>query len=197
MVWDNNPYLLKKDTAGIVVLLAYPCESEDCAYSRIYFSRSDVTWKIETDSSEFIMEFKPEELAEGRYRLRAEASDVNGNSSGKEPFEIAFQVTHESNVVLNSPFPNPFRHTAKFNFVLMGDVLPSSVDLQVLDLNGKVVYDALETGADKFFVGTNTVEWDGVDNFGDSVPAGIYFYKFTIYRGTERSSATGRIVLAR
>ncbi len=194
-VWDNNPYLLKQDTTGVVILLASPCGADNCPFERVYFSTERMSWQPETDTSEFVVNFNPV-LEEGTYTLRVEGRDATGNPSGSEPYLITFNVVGINSVVVDPPFPNPFNYSATFNVVIAGDTVPDWISLQVVDLNGRTVYLHQITG-DGYYVGTNAFEWDGRTTNGDAMPSGLYFYKITVGMPEGPSVTTGKIVLAR
>jgi hypothetical protein len=197
MLWDNNPHLLKKDTTGVTLLLAYPCASDECDFQRIYFSSSEISWKAETDTSEFSMIFKPDRLPEGKYTLRAEASDANGNFSGTQPFEIHVQVKTETTLVLHPAYPNPFADKTHFEFTLTGNELPSSFGLEILTLSGKSVHRFSEADVNHFFIGRNILTWEAMDQQGNPLPNGIYIYRIAIKAGDQMITRLGKIVLVR
>jgi hypothetical protein len=197
MLWDNNPYLLKKDTTGITLLLAYPCANDECDFQRIYFSSSEISWKAETDTSEFNVIFKPGQLPEGTYTLRAEASDANGNFSGTQPYEINVQVKTETTLILHAAYPNPFADKTHFEFTLTGNELPSSFGLEILTLSGKSVHHFSEADVNHFFIGTNILTWEAMDQQGNPLPNGIYIYRIAIKAGDQMITRLGKIVLVR
>jgi hypothetical protein len=195
MLWDNNPYLLKKDTAGMVLLLALPCDLEECDFERIYFSSPEITWQAETDTSEFRVNFKPSVLQDGRYTLRAAGSDVKGNSSGDAPYEIVFQVKGESSLILLPAYPNPFADQTNFEFTLTGQQLPSAFGLEILTLGGKPVYRFTIADMQRFHIGTNIITWEATDIQGTPLPNGIYIYRITIQVGDQVKTELGKVAL--
>src|SRR5690606_9048170 len=107
-LWDENPYLLKKDTTGIRIFLEYPCPQGSCDDNpSIYFSRSDIEWFPATDTSDFLVRFTPAELPDGDYRFSVSFEDASGNASAFEPYSITFRVQHEPSVLALAPYPNP------------------------------------------------------------------------------------------
>ncbi|MDQ2657581.1 MAG: C25 family cysteine peptidase, partial [Bacteroidota bacterium] len=107
-LWDENPFLLKKDTADVRIFLAFPCDEEDCAFTRVYLERPDIAWSAATDTSDFTVRFAPRDLADGAYILRVEAADARGNPGGDDPYEIRFHVASGESVVVSAAYPNPF-----------------------------------------------------------------------------------------
>lgn len=192
-LWDENTLLLKTDTVGIVVNLKYPCESEACQFTRIYFNRSDVKWFPATTTSDFRIEFTPHNLPEGNYTLRLEAVDSRNNASGKEPYEISFVVTTDQSIVIRRPYPNPSQGNVMFNVILSGEEKPDAMVLEIMNANGQMVNSFFKYD---FFTGTNLIVWAGKDTNGNILPAGMYLYRMILTeRGKAVKTTSGKIVL--
>ena len=82
-----------------------------------------------------------------------------------------------------SAAPNPAAGDARLTFAATGD---GACDVRVYALGGRLVR-ALTAG---FGAGTRSVVWDGRDDRGAAVPAGLYFVR--VAQGAQ--SAVGRIV---
>jgi len=74
---------------------------------------------------------------------------------------------------LQPNYPNPFNPRTKIDFELP---FTTNIDLGIYDLLGRRVV-SLVNG--KVAAGTNSVEWDGTDSFGNRVASGVYFYRLT------------------
>ena len=196
MVWDNNPYLLKRDTTGVNIFLADFCDDLGCNYKRINFSRNDVTWKGETTDSEFEVNFTPADLPDGAYRLRVAATDAHGNKSGALPYEITFRVLNETTIVLSPPFPNPAYEKVNFELVLTGNTLPESVDLSFFSITGRK-YQTFLLESDQFHIGTNTITWSTIDDRGNPLPNGVYVYDITVVADDRSINKKGKLVIVR
>jgi hypothetical protein len=70
-----------------------------------------------------------------------------------------------------SAYPNPFRESTRFAFELR---FPGRVRLDVIDVAGRRVR-ALEDGVRGG--GSHAIEWDGRDESGRPVAAGVYFFR--------------------
>jgi hypothetical protein len=73
---------------------------------------------------------------------------------------------------MRAPFPNPAKASASISFELARS---APVDVDVLDLSGRVVRTILEGNVRPF--GRSQVEWDTADDDGRRVPSGIYFVR--------------------
>lgn len=196
-LWDENPFMLKKDTLGVNIFLAFPCESDECAFRRINLSRSDVMWQPASETSDFFIVFSPDNLPDGTYRLRVEAGDASANPGGSEPYEIRFRVQHTPSVTVTPPYPNPFYLQTSFDLMVTGEETSSYFyRLEVTALNGTLVaeYSEHETG---FHVGNNSIKWNGTDAAGRSLPDGIYLYRLYIKSDVEERTYHGKMVLLR
>ena len=189
-VWDENSLLLKRDTIGIDVFLKYPCASEGCPFTKIYFSNPDVRWFPATDTSDFMMDFKPENLPEGLYTLQVMARDVRNNSSGVIPYEINFVVAENNTVTIQRPYPNPSSDIFFFNIVVAGDAQPDAMYAEIINTNGLAVRKFVKKD---FYTGTNIVSIGGGD-----WPVGLYFYRIALFKdGKKIKTSTGKIIRTR
>jgi len=175
---------------GIVVLMKYPCDTDDCPFIPIYFTRPDVQWFPASDTSDFRMEFSPTNLQAGTYTLRVEAKDVRNNASGSEPYEITFVVAEDNSITIQSPYPNPSTSTFFFNIVITGDDRPDVMRMEIINTSGQVVQEIVH---DEFFTGTNTLIWDA-----SHMPGGLYFYRITLNQsGKEMKTVIGKLMLVK
>jgi hypothetical protein len=83
--------------------------------------------------------------------------------------------------------PNPFAMGTSVNYEL---AQYGSIDLTVHDVSGRLVR-RLESGPRQR--GVHAVHWDGTDNRGHVLPAGVYFVRFS----AGDKASTGRLTLVR
>ena len=196
-LWDENPFLRKKDTLDINVFLAFPCESEICNFQRINFTREDVIWQPANETSDFIIIFSPRDLMEGTYILRVEAKDANENASGEAPYEISFQVEYEPSVLASLPYPNPFYFETNFDIIVTGEEAAHYFyKFQLTTINGTLVREFSDNTVG-FHVGKNTIKWNGHDNNDKGLGNGIYLYRLIVNAGNQEQKFYGKIVLLR
>ncbi|MBD3168860.1 MAG: T9SS type A sorting domain-containing protein [candidate division Zixibacteria bacterium] len=74
---------------------------------------------------------------------------------------------------LDQNYPNPFNAQTQINYDLS---YPSDIKVEIYDILGRLVR-TLESGAKT--AGPHTILWDGKNESGQSVAAGIYFYRLT------------------
>jgi hypothetical protein len=178
---DENKILLKEDTLGVNLYLNQQCEN--CTSVRVNFSSPNVVWTPATDEEDFKVEYQPDNLEDGIYTLKAEASDASGNASGTEPYSVNFEIVNESQITNFFPYPNPFSTKTHFVFTLTGSEIPDDIIIQIMTVNGTVVREITMDEIGPIKIGHNKTEyaWDGRDEYGDQLANGVYLYQVKIY----------------
>lgn len=194
-LWDDNPFMLKTDTTGIRIFLAYPCSTEACVLEPIYFSRKDVSWQAATHTTDFQVNFSPV-LESGQYTLKVEATDASGNWSGESPYEIRFRVERENTILVTSAYPNPFFTETSIDIFITGEnsVYPS-YKFYVTGVDGRVV--AGFASDEGLHVGRNKLMWSGAATNGERLPNGLYFYRLVVTSNEGEKAYSGKVVLLR
>ena len=77
-------------------------------------------------------------------------------------------------VILYQNYPNPFNPVTTMKFSLWKDAY---VNFNIYDLNGNLILNLLKGNLAS---GNRSIEWNGVDHFGQKVSAGIYVYRLEI-----------------
>ncbi len=128
---------------------------------------------------------------DGRVVINLDEDDYFGTAPDIGAFEHTALIANDhefeppSSAYNLSNYPNPFKPATTISFSLPFE---SKVNLTVYNIKGQIV----KTLADREFDKGNTqLIWDGKDNSGRNVSAGIYFYKLT----TERNSLTKKMIL--
>lgn len=119
------------------------------------------------------------DLTEGRYTVNVKAWDVYNNSS-QEAVDFIVQSDEKLKLshVLN--YPNPFTETTGFYFEHNWPFSEFDVLIQIFSPSGKLVKTL-----DYYFIGDGSyrvgpIFWDGLDDYGDSIGRGVYFYKLSV-----------------
>jgi len=121
-------------------------------------------------------------LAIGQHQLTFKVWDINNNSTTET---LNFEVKDEADqhLVINRPlnWPNPFTNKTYIHFEHnCDDIL--DVNVQIYTITGKLVRTLSQpVVAEPFLQGFRTprqaIEWDGKDDFGDTVAKGTYIFK--------------------
>jgi hypothetical protein len=178
---DENSVLLKQDTTGINLYLNEQCES--CTPTRVSFSSPNVSWTPASKDEDFKVQYQPENLADGIYTLKAEASDASGNPSGAQPYSVNFEIVNESQITNFYPYPNPFSTRTQFVFTLTGGIIPDDLIIQIMTVNGTIVREITMDEIGPIRIGHNRTEyaWDGRDEYGDQLANGVYLYRVKVF----------------
>jgi flagellar hook assembly protein FlgD len=142
-----------------------------------------VVWTPASEEEDFKVEYQPDNLEDGIYTLKAEASDASGNASGTEPYSVTFEIVNESQITNFFPYPNPFSTRTHFVFTLTGSEIPDDIIIQIMTVNGTVVREITMDEVGPIKIGHNKTEyaWDGRDEYGDQLANGVYLYQVKIY----------------
>jgi hypothetical protein len=107
---------------------------------------------------------------------------------------IADELTVDDGFVLHPAYPNPFRLTTSlaYEFKAKDEDIGQSYALKIFNIRGQVV-EQQQFPTSEIHVAGRWI-WDGRDNTGKMVPAGIYFYQLSV---GDRSSAVGRMLFIR
>ncbi len=119
------------------------------------------------------------------------ANDSQGNSIQFEIVNYTITTSVSTNSVSEVPksyallqnYPNPFNPETTIEFAIPEQ---AQVRLEIYDIQGrmiKLLVDELK------FVGKYVALWDGRDSSGNRVASGVYFYKLTAIKSTDRTPA--------
>ena len=97
---------------------------------------------------------------------------------------VSMQDAVPSEVNLAQNYPNPFNPTTRIDYSVVSD---GHVTLNVYDITGRLISTLVDGYVD---AGYHSVMWDGIDDSGKMVAAGIYFYSLQ----NETSSMTRKMV---
>ena len=127
------------------------------------------------------------DLAEGPHTLKVKAWDTHNNSAEEEvEFIVAATEAISLEHVLN--YPNPFSSSTAFHFDhnRSGDDL--DIQIQIFTVSGKLVKTInTQSLGSKAHIGE--INWDGKDDFNDSLARGVYVYKVNVRSQRDGSTA--------
>lgn len=114
--------------------------------------------------------------ATANYFFAVVAYDTEGNESwftkANESVYLAIEEsTNLPNSISLTNFPNPFNPSTTIHYTLPEE---SQATISIYNLLGKRV---AQLNSSKQSSGSHSIQWNGTDRQGNSVPAGIYFYQ--------------------
>lgn len=114
-------------------------------------------------------------IEEGEHDLTLKLWDnVNNSSESQIDFIVAQDAKIAIKHLLN--YPNPFTTNTGFYFEHNQPSGEIEVLIQILTISGKLV-KTIETTINSTGYRVGPIDWDGKDDFGDSIGRGVYFYK--------------------
>ena len=194
-LWDENKNVLKTDTAGVRLFLTYPCDAPPCAPTQILLSDSRVKWYPATASTDFRIEFHPQDLSDGAYTLRVEGTDAKGNGSTLAPYEVSFVVKNETTITVSDAYPNPTKDEVYFKIAVSGNMLPDHLEFRVMGVNGQLQAILTESDFPALQIGSNELVWNAAKRNGNTLPNGIYVYKLTVGVSDKTVQRIGKLVV--
>lgn len=195
LVADNNRSLIRHDTTGLDLFLQRP--GKNAPFERLNWRNA--TQRTGADNV-FRIVYPLQKLVAGTYQLLVTARNAVGNLA--VPYSVRFRVMTEQKLTDLTVYPNPFHQQIRFSFHLTGEQAPDSLTLILTDLPGHVVRQLHPSAR----IGLNEWTWDGRDESGHSLPAGVYLYKLTFTGtdivswpifGSQNEQPSGRIILNR
>lgn len=102
-----------------------------------------------------------------------------------EPLSISDDNSIATTFSLEQNYPNPFNPSTNIQFDLS---VPSHAELTIYDVTGREINHLLNTHLRQ---GRHSVQWNGQDQFGKAVSAGLYFYQLR----TEKFTQTKKMLL--
>jgi hypothetical protein len=184
---DENKFLFMEDTSLFKVYLRYPNSQ-----SARLIANNDPMLKFypasASNNNRASIELNPIFTEDGVYQLLVKAKDATGNKSQEfknintdefAGYSINFEIISKKSIsnVLN--YPNPFSTSTQFVYTLTGNEAPTYFKIQILTITGRVVREITQTELGELKVGTHKTDyaWDGTDQYGDKLAAGVYLYK--------------------
>ncbi|MGI8891852.1 MAG: type IX secretion system sortase PorU, partial [Bacteroidia bacterium] len=132
-------------------------------------------------------------LAEGHHTLTLKVWDVQNNSSQAY---TEFIVSSSANLALNHVFnyPNPFTTHTTFLFEHNRPNTPLDVQIQVFTVSGKLVKTINQPVFSEGFR-SDSIEWDGLDDYGDRIGRGVYIYRLRVRSGDSYADQLEKLVI--
>lgn len=180
---DENKFLIKSDTTGITLLLTRPCQG--CVPERIPLNSPQVKVFPAGKDNMFRLEYRPEKLENGSYRLAVQGTDVKGNESGSKSYQVDFKVLDQNTITNFYPYPNPFSTSCQWVFTLTGQI-PDDFKIQIMTVTGRVVREIMKNELGPLRIGNNTssFRWNATDEYGDRLANGVYLYRVVMKEGS-------------
>lgn len=114
-------------------------------------------------------------LSEGNHTLTLKVWDVYNNSSlSRTEFTVAKSAKLALDRVFN--YPNPFTTSTNFYFQHNQADNGMNVQIQIFTVSGKCIKTIEQFVRTEGF-SSESIHWDGLDDFGDKIGKGVYIYR--------------------
>ena len=177
---DDNRFLALSDTSTFLLKLISPDgTTRPLAFSdpAVLFIPADAAHLPEKNHAR--LEWRPDFVQDGEYRLLVNGRDASGNFSGTLDYTVVFRVINKSSLSHLLNYPNPFSTSTCFVYTMTGAAPPAHFKIQILTVGGRVVREITESEFGPLLAGTHTSDfcWDGRDQYGDQLANGVYLYR--------------------
>jgi hypothetical protein len=99
---DNNKFILQKDTVLFHVLIRKPNNFD---YERVNLNSNEIQFIPATDNNnKATILYKPNQLEDGKYALKIQATDAVGNKAGNDEYEIEFTIINKSSEIYTTNY---------------------------------------------------------------------------------------------
>ena len=124
------------------------------------------------------IEYPFEELPVGRHTISLKVWDVYNNSAeAYTEFEVADGEGIRVDNLLN--YPNPFTSSTNFHFDHNKSGQNLVVNLSIMSVTGKVIKNITQD-IPNAPAHTQSIAWDGRDDYGDPIGRGVYLYSLSV-----------------
>ncbi|MEY4110614.1 MAG: hypothetical protein RLZZ46_969 [Bacteroidota bacterium] len=118
------------------------------------------------------------DLADGKHTISLKAWDVYNNSNSSY---LEFVVAKSANLALDHVlnYPNPFTTFTRFMFEHNKPCETLDINIQIFTVSGRLI-KTLEQVVKCEGFRSESITWDGKDDFGDNIGRGVYVYRLKV-----------------
>lgn len=120
------------------------------------------------------------EFSDGSHQLQIvgnlQISGFQGSTYDSLLASVKFNVLSTTTLLNVYNYPNPFPQNTFFTFVVTGIQPPEELRIKIYTVGGRLLRN-ITVSSSMTNLGYNRVYWDGLDEDGDPVANGLYFYK--------------------
>jgi hypothetical protein len=136
-------------------------------------------------------------LKPGPNKVRVKAWDVYNNSAESE-IEFMVQLDEKLSITHVLNYPNPFTQNTAFYFEHNQPFEDFDIIIQLFSPSGKLVKTIQQYAPGDGSYRVGPIAWDGLDDFGDRIGRGVYFYRLKVRLGNgQTAQAYQKLVILR
>lgn len=163
-LFDENKFLVRSDTSGIVLWLKKKCAG--CTEQRIYLQNARLK---SIAPNNFFLSLDFPELEPGEYKLTVRAQDLSGNVAPE--YTINFRISDLPELTDIFVSPNPFSEKLKISMNYKGAFAAEKIRFSVYTVSGTRIAETYMHA----HPGKNEWLWNP-----ENLPAGLYFYSLEL-----------------
>ncbi len=142
-------------------------------------------------------EYQLSGLKPGPNKVRVKAWDVYNNSAESE-IEFMVQLDEKLSITHVLNYPNPFTQNTAFYFEHNQPFEDFDIIIQLFSPSGKLVKTIQQYAPGDGSYRVGPIAWDGLDDFGDRIGRGVYFYRLKVRLGNgQTAQAYQKLVILR
>ena len=182
---DNSP-LPVTDTSAVSIYL------DD---NPVYYSshQSTISYSFNSANPKYVVTYVPS-LKDGEYNIKIIGTNSAGTLVDSSGYNKSFAVMGEPKLLNVYNYPNPFPNDTYFTFKLTQ--IPDELKIRIFTVAGRLV-KVIEKHASDLNYDFNRIYWDGLDQDGDMLANGVYFYKITLVKGDKKDNIIQKIAIVR
>lgn len=131
-------------------------------------------------------------LPDGKHVLEVLAKDSSGNFFDSTSRKSIFYVYENPDLLNVYNYPNPFTDNTNFTFELRGTTIPEKFRIKIFTIAGRLIRE-IEIPSGILQIGYNKYFWDGLDQDGDEIANGLYFYKIISVQEGQTKTITQKL----
>jgi hypothetical protein len=180
---DSSPllYAIVQDSSGINTLGTSIGHDITATLDQNSDESIDLTSSFESDLDNYqkgSISYQLSDLETGEHEIQLKVWDnVNNSSEATIDFIVSDNSDLSISHLLN--YPNPFTTSTSFYFEHNQASQELDILIQILSISGTLI-KTIETSVTSSSSRVGPIEWDGKDDFGNSIGRGVYFYRVRI-----------------
>ncbi|MFC2129891.1 C25 family cysteine peptidase [Bacteroidota bacterium] len=145
---------------------------------------------INQDSLKARLSFLPDTLFDFENSLEVFVEDASGN---KDTVKYHLFTSINSFIIEPNNYPNPFEYNTSLRFNYIAPDNSGHVSVNIFDMRGKKIRSINSN----LVIGANEISWNGLDDYGNSIPSGVYFYILNVISENYSEPGKGHLLKVR
>jgi hypothetical protein len=159
----------------------------------VFFKSEGVSYSFSNSNPKITVRYKPG-FPDGDHEFSVVARGNASSFADTARIEKHFSVMNEAKLLNVYNYPNPFIKDTWFTFKLTQ--IPEQLRIVVYTVAGRKIRD-MEVPVSQLKYDFNRIYWDGLDEDGDELANGVYFYRVIMKKGDKTERITEKLAIVR